>query len=86
MKKKGSQILTIPAQAVPAVPEAATTQDVVLASLQTAVTGGAFMDRVFSAYTRRRASGVVDMPRYVFANEAVLRSVSNYFVTRKSLI
>lgn len=82
LAKKKRMIASKESSTVPApLPRSATKEEVLTASLQSAVSEGNFTDRAFYAYTRRRASGVVDSPRLVFANEAVLRSVSDYFAT-----
>ncbi|KAH9832286.1 uncharacterized protein C8Q71DRAFT_269925 [Rhodofomes roseus] len=82
VKKKGKKGMTTQPMATPVpIPRTATREEVVSSSLQSAVTGGDFTNKVFYAYTRRTASGVVDRPHLIFANEAILRSVSDYFVT-----
>lgn len=50
--------------------------------LQDHATDGALYNRVFRAYTRRKASGVVDEPQNIFANEALVRRTSDDFDKR----
>ena len=50
-----------------------------LSELEDSATDGTFSNSVFYAYTRRRASGIVDRPQAIFANEALLRRTSEYF-------
>ena len=76
-KKKGAKTAEEPAAAIPVI----TKEYALSSSLLDAVVTGSFIDVAFAVYTRRRAHGVVDKPRLVFANEAVLRSVSDYFST-----
>ncbi|KZT08420.1 uncharacterized protein LAESUDRAFT_811506 [Laetiporus sulphureus 93-53] len=41
---------------------------------------GQFYDATIYAYSRRRTSGVTDMPRPVYANSVMLQNTSDYFV------
>ncbi len=49
------------------------------AAVRQSLTGGTFIDTKFYAFSRKRSSGVVDTPRAVFANSAILRATSKYF-------
>lgn len=49
------------------------------AAVKVSLTGGAFIDTKFYAYSRKRSSGVVDTPQAVYASSAILKATSKYF-------
>ncbi|KAF7790011.1 hypothetical protein EIP86_000959 [Pleurotus ostreatoroseus] len=49
------------------------------AAIKHSLAGGSFIDTKFYAFSRKRASGVVDTPKAVYANSAILSASSKYF-------
>lgn len=52
------------------------------AAVKHSLLGGAFIDTKFYAFSRKRGSGIVDRPKAVYANSAILRAASKYFDDR----
>ena len=48
-------------------------------TLKLSLTTGAFIDTKLYAYSRRRRDGVVDQPKPLYANSAMLKLSSKYF-------
>lgn len=78
---KASSTRGLPGPADP-IPHRLTREEVLALELQDHATDGALYNRVFRAYTRRKASGVVDEPQNIFANEALVRRTSDDFDKR----
>ena len=49
------------------------------AAVKHSITGGVFVDTKLYAFSRKKSSGVVDTPKAVYANSAILRAASKYF-------
>ena len=79
-KRQDRKLAMVPAATIPAI----TKEDALASSLINSVMTGGFMDTAFTVYMRRGARGAVNSPQLVYANGAVLRSVSGYFSTRAS--
>ncbi|KZT65971.1 hypothetical protein DAEQUDRAFT_768457 [Daedalea quercina L-15889] len=76
-KKGGSvSMVSIPTP----IPRNSTKEEVFLTVLRSGIAEGNLLDTKLYTYTRRTPVGV-DMPRPVYANEAALTNVSDYFVT-----
>ncbi len=69
---------------LPAFPVSLEREKFLEAAYKASLTGGVFFDTKFYVFSRRRNSGVVDTPRAVYANSAILRRSSQYFIGRKS--
>jgi hypothetical protein len=54
-------------------------KEIMQAVLKMSLTGGSFLDTKFYAFSRKRSTGIVDEPRPVYANSALLRASSKYF-------
>jgi hypothetical protein len=53
-------------------------------ALKRSLAQGSFVDTKFYAFSRRRTTGVVDEPRPIYANSAILKARSPYFAGRGS--
>lgn len=67
------------------IPRSLTKDELFLATLRSGITDGNLFNTKLYTYSRRTSS-VVDKPRPVYANEAALKHVSDYFVSRMSSI
>lgn len=65
------------------IPRTLTKDELFLATLRSGITDGNLFDTKLYTYSRRTSSAV-DKPRPVYANEAALKHVSDYFVSRMS--
>ena len=64
---------------ITSVPWSADRKHITQAAVKQSLLGGEFIDTKFYAFSRRSVAGVVDTPKPVFANSAVLKVSSKYF-------
>ena len=64
---------------VPRVPDSPDKATAVQSAVKLSLTNGAFIDTKLWAYSRRRPDGVVDRPRPLYANTAILKASSRIF-------
>ncbi|KAJ3486469.1 hypothetical protein NLI96_g4229 [Meripilus lineatus] len=65
---------------LPSFPESLKREFYLQEAYKASLTGGTFYDTKFYAFSRRRSSGSVDLPKTIFANSAILRASSQYFI------
>lgn len=52
-------------------------------AVKQSMTEGIFIDTKLYAFSRRKTSGIVDRPKALYANSAILKTSSAYFAGRK---
>ncbi|KAJ3486470.1 hypothetical protein NLI96_g4230 [Meripilus lineatus] len=66
---------------LPSFPESLNRECYLKAAYKASLSEGTFFDTKFYVFSRRRSSGSVDTPKAVFANSAILRASSQYFIS-----